>query len=125
MSDKALAFKCGLYKTLKQMIDIGYVAQSDAVMADKGFTIQEELHALGLRLNTPPRASAHRQMPGPDCHTTTAIAKHRVHVERLIGRLKKYRILSGIIPCSMFYQINKIWTVCDLLTLFQDKLIKQ
>lgn len=96
----------------------------DAVMADKGFTIKEELAKINLLLNIPPMASSTCQMSVSDSLLTEKIAKHRVHIERLIAKVKTYRILTECIPTSLFKSINKIWTVCCHLTLFQDVFVK-
>jgi hypothetical protein len=69
-------------------------------MADKGFTIQEELNKLGLVLNIPPFSSCSSQMSSSDTNLTQKIAKHRVHVERVIAKVKTYKLLSHKIPTS-------------------------
>ena len=53
-----------------------------------------------------------------DSKMTSKIAKHRVHIERLIKKVKTYCIVSDKIPTSLFHTINQIWTVCCYLTLF-------
>lgn len=49
---------------------------------------------------------------------TEKIAKHCVHIERLIAKVKTYKMLSVHIPTSLFKNIN--WSVCCHLTFFQD-----
>lgn len=119
ISDKAICEQSGFFQLLKDLLDNGYIQPGDAVMADKGFTIQSELEELGLLLNIPPFASCTSQMSVADTHLTQKIAKHRVHIERLIAKIKTYKLLSHTIPTSLFGQANKIWTVCSLLTLHQ------
>ena len=59
-------------------------------------------------------------MPISDTLLTQKIAKHRVlHIERVIAKVKTYKILSCHIPTSLFKTINKIWSVCCYLTLFR------
>ena len=93
-------------------------------MADKGFTIAPKLAKLGLGLNTPPFATASGQMTSAEVHLTQKIAKHIVHIERWITKIKTYRILSNRIPTSLLKNINHIWTICSHLTLFQDIFLK-
>ena len=123
ISDKALTNDSGFYDILKTLLEKNYLKPGDAVMADKGFTIDDELKQLGLKLNIPPLCPKDTQMPTGDTELTQTIAKHRIHIERLIGKAKKFRIISYVIPTSLFKNINKIWTVCCLLTLFQDKFV--
>ena len=51
------------------------------------------------------------------------IASLRIHVERAIGRFKKYDILQGVFPLSMVHLANQIICVCAWLINFQPVLI--
>jgi hypothetical protein len=62
MSDKEITEASGFYETIEQLKDVGYIQGGDSVMADKGFTIRDELKDLGLTLNIPPFASADKQI---------------------------------------------------------------
>lgn len=70
ISDKALSEESGFYDLLKDLIQKEYVKKGDAVMADKGFTIEKELSELGLKLNIPPHASSSCQMSAADTELT-------------------------------------------------------
>ena len=124
ISDKQLTEQSGFYDLLRTLKSIDNIQNKDAIMADKGFTIQTEIENLGLSLNLPPFASAGKQMSVTDSKMTSKIAKHRVHIERLIKKVKTYCIVSDKIPTSLFHTINQIWTVCCHLTLFQDVFVK-
>ena len=93
-------------------------------MVDKGFLIEKEVEEIGLKLNIPPFARANRQMPHADVDLTKKIAKHRVHVERAIAKIKKIKIVSGRIPISRLGNINQIWYVVSMLSNFQPHIIK-
>lgn len=71
-------------------------------MVDKGFRIENEIEAVGLQLNIPPFASRALQMKSSEVSETIKIAKHRVHVECAIARIKHFKILSGKISLSFF-----------------------
>ena len=43
---------------------------------------------------------------------TKSIAKHRIHVERVIERLKNFRTLSGTIPLKIKSCVHQIVKVC-------------
>lgn len=124
ISDKALTEMSGFYDVLRTLKASGYINDGDAVMADKGFTIEKELADIGLCLNIPPFVSATSQMSASDTALTQKIARHRVHIERVIAKVKTYQIVSNRIPTSLFKKINQIWSVCCLITLFQDVFVK-
>lgn len=124
VSDPALTEQSGFYELIKTMKSHGYIQDKDGIMADKGFTIGDELQKLGLSLNIPPFAQTGCQMSASNTALTSKIAKHRVHIERVITKVKTFNILSHRIPTTLFKNINKIWTVCCYLTLFQDTFIK-
>ncbi|XP_041375486.1 uncharacterized protein LOC121388248 [Gigantopelta aegis] len=125
VSDKEITTNSGFYDLLKALHERGYLLEGDAVMADKRFTIGNELEKLGLKLNIPPFASSGSQMSPGDTELTQKIAKHRIHIERVIFKIKKnYRIVFHTIPTSLFQNISQIWAVCCFLTLFQDTFVR-
>ena len=67
----------------------------DAVMVDKGFHIEMELEERGIKMFRPPFLRNKRQLTKEEAKDTVEIAAARVHVERVIGRMKMYSILSG------------------------------
>lgn len=111
LSDKALTNACGV-------LDKFSVGRS--VMADRGFTIAEECRQRSLNLNIPPFMNGRPQLSEEDEQETRLIASVRIHVERVIRKVKTFRILSQIFPNSMAEQLNKVWHVCALLTNFVD-----
>jgi len=123
ISDKEIFVQSGFSKTLSALLECGYLEAGDGIMADKGFNIAEEVEKLGLKLNLPPFARSGMQMSLQDVEFTKKIAKHRVHVERAIGKIKKFKILSAIIKNKTLGSIDQIWYVCSMLTNFQPPLL--
>lgn len=124
MSDKEIVRQCGIIPLLEKLIDTGYLQRGDGIMADKGFLIEEEMRAVGLQLNLQPISRSKRQMPAGDVLVTKRIAKHRVHVERAIAKIKKFRIVSDKIPNTRLGIINHIWYVVSILSNFQPHILK-
>lgn len=124
ISDKELTSRSGFLKTLEELKSQGKIIEGDGIMVDKGFRIREEVEKLGLKLNIPPFASSGTQMSASDIKLTEKIARHRVHVERAIARIKTFKILSNRIDLKLFTSINQIWYVCCFLTNFMNLLIK-
>ena len=62
-------------------------------------------------------------MEGSEVVETQQIASFRIHIERAVCRVNEFDILSGVMPASVAALANQIWTVCCLLTNFQNPLI--
>lgn len=124
MSDKEIVRECGLLPQLKTLVDRGYLQRGDGLMADKGFLIEKELNDIGLQLNIPPFARSNRQMAAGDVLSTKRIAKHRVHVERAIAKIKKFKIVSDKIPNSQLCDMNHIWYIVSMLSNFQPHILR-
>ena len=62
-------------------------------------------------------------MSTEDVRCGRQIASLRIHVERVIGRIKTYAILRGTMPNSLMRLANQIISVCAWLTNFQPVLI--
>ncbi|KAL1480528.1 hypothetical protein MTO96_050944 [Rhipicephalus appendiculatus] len=111
LSDKALTNHCGI---------LDKFTPGRSIMADRGFTIADECKTRSLGLNIPPFMGGRPQLSEKDEEETRRIASVRIHVERVITRVKTFRILSQIFPNSMAEQLNKVWHICALLSNFID-----
>lgn len=125
ISDNEICRQSGFLSLLNGLIDSGSINKGDAIMADKGFTIHKDLDNIGLLLNIPPFTSSSSQMTKNQIALTQKIAKHRIHIERLIAKIKKYKLVSHTIQTSMFGTINQIWSVCCFLTLFDNVFVRE
>ncbi|XP_070381508.1 uncharacterized protein [Dermacentor albipictus] len=65
-----------------------YFMRGDEVMADRGFSLDDELLVQGVRLNTPAFTKGKKQLTEKEVTTTRRIASVRIHVERAINRIK-------------------------------------
>lgn len=97
--------------------------QTDSVMADKEFRIEDLLQNKGIMLNLPPflRSSTFSK---EEVQETKEIASLRIHVERRIQRTKGYHIFDRPVPLTLAPVVNQIWTVTAILTNFQSPLIQ-
>ena len=114
ISDREIVLRSGL---LSQAYEHG-----DAVMADKGFQIQDIL-PLSVGLNIPPFLGGNSQMSAEDVVRTQQIASLRIHVERAINKIKNFHIWDRVIPLSLVGVVNQMWSVCAFLCNTQDPLI--
>ena len=109
VSDKAITHDCGIL----ELIEPG-----DSIMADKGFDIAYDVLLCGANLNIPPFLKDCQQLFKKNVIFTRQIASLRIHVERAIGRIKQYRILSNVVPLTLVNSIDSVWGVCCALSLF-------
>ncbi len=116
ISDVELTRVCGLIQKLSGKRNI-------SVMADRGFTIRDQLKQIDVELNIPPFMEGRIQLPNEEVLQGRQIASLRIHVERVIGRIKNFAILKQTIPITLSRLTNQIVCVCAWLVNFQPILI--
>ncbi|XP_071959160.1 uncharacterized protein [Antedon mediterranea] len=123
ISDKELVNRSGFLNVLKAKINCGEIHKGDIVMADRGFLIEDELRAMGLKLNSPPFLREKGNFNVHDVIKIQTVAKHRIHIERAIGKIKTFMIFKSTLPVAMFGTLNQVWTVVCLLSNFQNPIL--
>ena len=111
ISDRQLTEMSGLLDLLEP---------GDSVMADRGFTIADLLDTRGVTLNIPPMI-INDQFTEKELTATRRIATLRIHIERAIGRIKNFKILTDV-PNSMARVADQIFYVCAMLSNFHGPL---
>ena len=94
------------------------LSENVAVMVDKGFQISD---CCKCKVYRPPFLSEQKQMAAHQVKETQAIARLRVHVERVIRRIKENKFFECVIPISHVYNINQLFVVACLLSNYQNK----
>ncbi|KAM7418337.1 hypothetical protein PAMA_015794 [Pampus argenteus] len=87
----------------------------DEVMADSSFSIKDLLSERNVKLVMPSFTNQHGQLTQEQATCSTQTTQVRIHVERAIGRLKVYKILSQVVPITMAAKIDKIVKICAAL----------
>ncbi|KAJ8281095.1 hypothetical protein GJAV_G00063440 [Gymnothorax javanicus] len=100
-----------------------YLRPGDEVMADRGFVIQDLLLERRVKLVLPAFTKRGMQLSEEDTTNTRRIANVRVHVERVIRRLKNFRIISQMVPISLAPKLDKILRVCAALSNLRGDII--
>ena len=88
----------------------------DGVMVDKGFHIEMELQERGIELFRPPFLRNKKQFSAAESHRTAEIAAARVHVERVIGRIKQFKYLTGKLQWGLLPYTNCVLKVVAAIT---------
>ena len=89
-------------------------------MADRGFDIKESVGLYCATVTIPAFTKGKKQLEGIEVEQTRTIANVRIHVERVIGNIrKKYKILSTTQPVDYITTKNNtdmMVTVCCALS---------
>ena len=105
ISDKDIIKQCGFLDLLES---------GDVIMADKGFNVQDLLALKETRLFAPP-IMGKGKVPAKATTMTRRVANVRIHVERIIRKLKCFGIVRGVIPLSLKPFASSIIKVCACL----------
>lgn len=116
ISDKEITKLSGFYK---------YINHGDMVMADRGFTIAEELAVIGATLAIPPFIKGRKQLPGTVVTQARHLSAVRIHVERAFERIKNFKILKHIVPVTLTPLLSEIFVICSAITNLHPKLVKK
>ena len=98
-SDNFITKNCGFLDLIEPF---------DKVLADRGFTINEELVLKQANLLIPPGRRGAAQFTEIEVKKTKEIANRRIYVEQAIRRLKCFRILKYEIPLTLLQHIDQI-----------------
>lgn len=107
-SDKVITTQSGLLEKFEPF--------TDDIMVDRGFFIDELCSARAVGIVRPPFAGKASQFSRPDAINTADIARARVHVERVIQRIKIFKMFNSTIPWEMLPHIDQLFTVACGLT---------
>jgi len=101
------------------------LAPGAEVMADRGFTVSQELRKLGVRTIIPAfKGRGRPQLTAAECSQSEDVAKARIHIERIIQRIRTFHILGSVVRLNMCDIIEQLFTVCAYLTNFQTPIIQ-
>lgn len=95
----------------------------DSVMADKGFNVQDIFAANDITVNIPTFFRKKNRMSGSQVLRDRKISSKRVHIERIIGLMKTYKILTSPLPSSEIKLASHIINVCGMLCNFRNRII--
>lgn len=92
-------------------------------MVDKGLNVQDIFISHGVKVNMPAFFKKGNQI-GPDTlRETRKIASKRVHVERVIGQLKTYKILTQPMNRTETLLSSDVMFICAMLVNFRSNII--
>ena len=104
----------------------------DIVLGDRGFDIADSVGFYQAKLYIPAFTKGKKQLSAQEVEETRKIANVRIHVERVIGLVRrKYVILQSILPTELvkakpgesLAPIDKITRVCCALTNLSESIV--
>ena len=122
VSDKHLTENSGL---------LDHLTPGDVILTDRGFDIQESVGLFCSTVKIPAFTKGKKQLSGIEVEQTRRIANVRIHVERVIGNIrKKYSILGATQPIDFVTvrngdvtALDKIVTICCALVNIYDSVV--
>lgn len=93
------------------------VPHVDEIMVDKGVSIEKECSIKCIKLHMPPFLRGER-LSAVEASRNEAIARARIHVERVIQRIKLFGILNCTVNAATLGHIDDIMdTICGIVNL--------
>ena len=89
-----------------------------------GFLVGDDITAHNASLIIPSFTKGKSQLSQRDVEISRRISRVRIHVERAIGRIKNFRILSTPMQLNMVPNFDNISTICSAITNLHPKLVK-
>ncbi|KAI8517869.1 hypothetical protein Bbelb_038860 [Branchiostoma belcheri] len=103
---------------------INQLPPNSVIMADKGFNISKELSDKGVRLVIPDfKGRIRSQMSAQEAANSESISSARIHIERVIQRIRTFHILGSTLKISQQDITEQIFSVCAYMTNFQMPII--
>ncbi|KAL3891604.1 hypothetical protein ACJMK2_003859 [Sinanodonta woodiana] len=115
ISDKDIFVKSGLADLLEP---------GDLVIADRGFLIKDVLMSRRVDLNIPSFLAGRDRLTPQEEIMTKRIARVRIHVERAIERMKKFKIIGTTLPLSLKPVASEVVHIIGFLVNYQTPLVK-
>jgi DDE superfamily endonuclease len=95
----------------------------DMIMADRGFLIKDYLMDYNVSLNMPPFLHGRTRLTPQEEKAAKRTARVRIHVERAIERVRKFKILQHVFPLSQRRLVSQITFVVSCLVNYQEPLV--
>ena len=98
-----------------ELLKPGMFKPKESIMADRGIMVQDLFASKDVMVNTPTTMKGRTQLPADIVLKDRKIASKRVHVERVIGLAKQYKILTTKMDTQRVPYGGKIIYVCFAL----------
>jgi hypothetical protein len=95
----------------------------DSIMADRGFNVQDLFATKNVHVNIPSFLKGKSQLSAEHVARDRRIASKRIHIERVIGLAKTFRILKHPLSPKRVHLGDHIIKVCFFLCNFKSCIV--
>jgi len=98
-------------------------SHGDSIMADRGIMVQYLFAAQNVKVNTPHMLKGKHQLTAAELVEDRRIASKRIHVERVIGLGKTFKIMKKDLNGKRIALANRIIFVCFMINNFRKCIV--
>ena len=103
---------------------LSYIEHGDVILADRGFLIEEDLNKAGAHLKMPHFTKGKNQLHAGEVDTSRKLSNVRIHVERVIGSLKRFRIIQHTVPLTLVKSLDNIMITISGIQNLNSSIVK-
>ena len=97
--------------------------RNDDIMADRGIMVQDLFAAKDVRVNTPHTLKGKHQLEAKTVIKDRRIASKRIHIERVIGLSKTFKILQVPLHSKKLHLGGRIVFICFSISNFRQSIV--
>lgn len=98
-------------------------ASGDSIMADRGIMVQDLFAVKDVKVNTPHMLRGKSQLEPHEVIHDRRVASKRIHIERVIGLAKTFKILRNKMSLRKLRDAGKIVFVCFVINNFRNCIV--
>ena len=94
------------------------VSTVGSILTDRGFNAKEEVSALEAKLKIPSLTKGKEQLSDDEVDSSRRLSSVQIHVERVIGRIKQFRLVQVTLPLTQIDLLDDIMVIaCGLVSM--------
>jgi hypothetical protein len=103
--------------------ELKHFRKKDSIMADRGIMVQDLFATRDVFVNTPTMLKGKSQLEREEVVHDRRIAAKRIHIERVIGLAKTFKILRNPLPSSKVILGPRINYICFAIVNFRPCIV--
>ena len=95
-----------------------------SALFDNGFNVQDLFLQYKVTARIPPVFKSKRQLTSSEVAVEKQITRARIHIERVIGRLKEFPLLDHTLLINLVDLVDEIWIFGCAITNMQSLIVE-